>query len=115
MNLLIENQYFAPVISYSALINATHVDFGEYEPYKKAGFRNRCTLPGANGLINLSVPVVGGRDQKTIFRDVKIDNREDWQKNHWRTIFSVYGKSPFFNFFSHELEALFQMPGYLSF
>jgi hypothetical protein len=110
MYLLIENQYFGPVISYSALIKSSHVDFCEYEPYRKAGFRNRCTLPGANGLINLSVPITGGRDQKTIFREVKIDNSEDWQKNHWRTIFSVYGKSPFFNFFSHELESLYQMP-----
>jgi hypothetical protein len=110
MNLLIENQYFAPIISYSALIKATHVDFCEYDPYRKAGFRNRCTLPGANGLINLSVPVTGGRDQKTVFREVKIDNSEDWQKNHWRTIFSVYGKSPFFNYFSHELESLYQTP-----
>lgn len=110
MNLLIDNQYFGPVISYSALIRATHVDLCEYDPYRKAGFRNRCTLPGANGLINLSVPIAGGRDQKSVYRDVKIDNREDWQKNHWRTIFSVYGKSPFFNFFSHELDALFQIP-----
>ncbi len=108
MNLKIENQYFGPVISYSALIKASCVDFCRYEPYQKTSFRNRCTLPGANGPINLSVPIEGGRAQKLPFSEVRIDNKDDWQKNHWRTIFSVFGKSPFFNFFSHELEALFQ-------
>ena len=103
----IELQYFAPVIVYSTLYRCTHCDFGLYEPYRKMSFRNRCTLTGASGTIDLTVPIVEGRDQKTPLNEVKIDNRQQWQTRHWRTITSCYRRSPWFEFYESELEDLY--------
>ncbi|WP_336513970.1 WbqC family protein [Pollutibacter soli] len=108
MKLLIEYQYFGTIYSWVALITASHVDFCEYEDWQKSSFRNRCLLPGANGIIHLSIPVIGGRDQKKKYAEIKIDYSSDWQIIHWRTIFSVYGKSPWFIYYQDELEKLFQ-------
>jgi hypothetical protein len=71
-------------------------------------FRNRCQITGAEGLINLSVPLVKGRDQKTLIREVRISDRQPWQAQHWKTIVSCYSRSPWFEFYRDELEALYQ-------
>jgi hypothetical protein len=107
MILLIEIQYFPPVIAYSALIKCNKAEFSIYENYRRHSFRNRCIIAGANGPISLTVPVAGGRNQKKIVADVLIDNSVDWQQQHWRSIFSAYGKSPWFIHYADSLKKLF--------
>ena len=65
-------------------------------------------IAGANGKIKLSVPLVGGRDQRTISKDVKIDNSVNWQVQHLRSIISAYNRSPFFEHFSDDFSRLFR-------
>ena len=71
-------------------------------------FRNRCIVAGANGPVALTVPVLGGREQRGSYGEVRIDHRGDWQKRHWRTLFSAYGRAPFFEHFKPGLESLFE-------
>ena len=66
-------------------------------------FRNRCTIAGANGLIDLSVPIEGSRNTGAFIRDVKIDNMLKWQTIHWRGITAAYNRSPWFEFYADEL------------
>lgn len=66
-------------------------------------FRNRCLLSGANGLMTLSVPVLGGRNFRGFIRDVRIDNGERWRDIHWRSICSAYNRSPWFEYYRDEL------------
>lgn len=71
-------------------------------------FRNRCTLAGANGTIHLSVPLAGGRNQRTPVKDVRILQNDNWQPRHWKTITSVFNKSPWFDFYRTDLEDLYR-------
>ncbi|MEO8583197.1 MAG: WbqC family protein [Flavitalea sp.] len=103
MKFLIDSQYFAPVIYYSDVIEYSYCKIEQYDAFRKMSFRNRCIIAGGNGPINLTVPVMGGRDQKTIIREVKIDNSADWKSRHWKTIESAYNKSPWFEHFRNEL------------
>ena len=32
----------------------------------------------------------------------------DWQRNHWRTIFSAYNSSPYFEYYQDDLEPVFK-------
>lgn len=107
MAVVIENQYF-PCINYiKILVENTYVNIFSCQPYQKMSFRNRCVVAGGNGLIHLSVPVVQGRNQKLPFKDVRISYTEAWQKQHWVTITSCYGKSAFFEFYRDGLEQFF--------
>lgn len=108
MNLLIESQYFPPLIFFLRLNESLHVIFEQYEHFQKLSFRNRCILSGPNGLVNLSVPLVGGRNQKLLTKDVLIDCREDWQSRHFKTICSCYNRSPWFDEYRDGLEELYQ-------
>ncbi|KAI9432801.1 WbqC-like protein family-domain-containing protein [Russula earlei] len=105
--LVIENQYFGCVNWTSALFTHTDVKIEQCENYQKMSFRNRCVIGGSNGLIHLTIPVQGGRDKKQLLKDTRIDNRERWQQQHWRSIFSCYGRSPFFEFYRDGIEQFF--------
>ncbi len=114
MTLLSDLQYFPTVIFFLELGSFTHCKFDQYEHFQKMSFRNRCTLSGANGRIDLSVPLIGGRSQKTLMKDVLIDNKENWRARHWKTIVSCYNKSPWFDFYRDELGQLYSSkPGLL--
>lgn len=108
MNLIVDLQYFSPVILYYTLSDCKHCVFEQYEHFQKMSFRNRCTLLGGNGPINLSIPVHGGRNQKTIMKDVRILNKENWQDRHWKTIASCYNKSPWLAHYADDLASLYQ-------
>ncbi len=107
MILIIENQYLSPIISYKISINCSNTEFEQYEYWQKMSFRNRCTIATANGPLDLSVPLVGGRNVDALVTEVKIDNNQPWQKRHWRSIFSAYNHSPWFEFYRFEMELFF--------
>jgi hypothetical protein len=73
-------------------------------------FLNRAVIPTANGLANLSVPLVGGRENHEVLGQVRIDNSQRWQTRHWRTITSAYRRSPWFEFYEPELESFYSRP-----
>ncbi|MCB9047565.1 MAG: WbqC family protein [Chitinophagales bacterium] len=92
---------------WSVVADHTHVIFDHAEHFAKMTYRNRYYITGANGLIQLTVPLAHGRNQRTAMQDVLIDNKERWQVQHWRTLFSVYGRTPYFEHYAPSLEQLF--------
>jgi hypothetical protein len=73
-------------------------------------FRNRCRIAGAEGVVDLSIPIAGGRDQKTTMKDVRIAAGRSWQAQHWKTIVSCYSRSPWFEYYRDGLQKLFGEP-----
>lgn len=90
------------------LFQFLNIKIERYETYQKMSFRNRTVIAGSNGLINLSVPLEKGRSQKLLIRDIKISYSENWQEQHWRSIKSCYGNSPFFEYYENSLFLQFQ-------
>jgi hypothetical protein len=84
------------------------VMFDKAEYFQKMSYRNRYRISGANGSILLSVPLVSGREQKNAMRDVEIFNEQNWQIQHWRTLVSVYRRSPYFDHYEPSLKPLFE-------
>jgi hypothetical protein len=108
MKLITDLQYFAPVNWFEISNRCTDIVFEQYEFYQKMSFRNRCQVAGGEGVINLSVPLVKGRDQKTVMKDVRIAGDKGWQATHWKTLISCYSRSPWFEFYKDGLEALYR-------
>jgi len=106
VNQLIEIQYFGCIVKFILAYKGKHLVFEQYESYQKMSFRNRCQVLGAGKLINLSVPLLGGRDQKTAITEIEIDYGQDWPTQHWRTLESCYNKSPFFMYYADSLRQL---------
>lgn len=77
------------------------------EFYVKQTYRNRTYILGSQQVESLSVPVIGGT-KKVKIRDIKLDNRQSWQRLHWRSLQAAYGKSPFWEHYAPQLEPIFQ-------
>jgi len=99
---------FPPVSWWMAVVPYDKVYIDSGEPFRKMTFRNRYRIATANGLLQLSVPVAGGREQRKPINELQIDYKTDWQKQHWRSVFSAYGRAPFFEHYGPELEKMFQ-------
>ena len=79
----------------------------KHEHFEKMSYRNRYYLSSANGLLTLSIPLQHGRDQRAAMQDVRVDNNARWQVQHWRSIVSVYKRSPYFDHYEPSLAPLF--------
>jgi hypothetical protein len=86
------------------------VCFDAAEHFEKMSYRNKYFISGANGGIQLSIPLEQGREQRTAMKDIKIYNKERWQTRHWRTIVSVYKRTPYFEHYEPDLQKLFEQP-----
>lgn len=113
MKAVIEAHYL-PCMAYFAVIQRfTRVAVEKHEHYVKQSFRNRCYINTEHGKDALIVPLTDKHGKKSI-RDIKIDYGQKWVNNHWRSICSAYGKSPFFEYYASDLEKiLFSRPAFL--
>ena len=78
------------------------------EHFEKMSYRNKYYITGSNGMITLSVPLVKGREQRSPVGTIEISNTEKWQVQHWRTLVSVYKRSPYFDHYESSLQQLFE-------
>ena len=106
--ILLSTAYFAPVRYFSKLAAYPEIYIEQHEHFIKQTYRNRTVILGANGPISLIVPVEKGREQKIKIKDLRVAYDEEWQRNHWRTIFSAYNSSPFFEYYADDLESFFR-------
>ncbi len=106
--LVIEYQYFGTINYIKTLFYFSNIKFEVCETFQKMSFRNRMVLAGSNGLVNLSVPLEKGRDQKQLLKDIRISYSLPWQQQHWRTIESCYNRSPFYEYYRDWLQGFYQ-------
>jgi len=106
---LIESHYLPCIAYFSCLESGSKVWIDVEESYVKQSYRNRCYILGANQIQLLSVPVHRGSG-KVSTRDVRIAHEIRWQNNHWRSIASAYGKTPFFDHFADDFRSVLYRP-----
>ncbi len=107
MKLLIELPYLGSVSWYLAALRYRHVVIEAHENFEKSTYRNRCHITGPDGLLRLSIPLEHGRGQRSKYKDIKISNEYNWQKNHWSGFCACYRSSPFFEFYEHHFHPFY--------
>ncbi|QZT39152.1 WbqC family protein [Halosquirtibacter xylanolyticus] len=103
---ILATSYLGNIHHYFYRINAEAVVLEDIERYKKQTFRNRCQILGANGIQNLTVPVIA--KNHSIIRDVKISYDIQWQKQHWKAMLAAYNHSPYFEYYRDYFEPFYQ-------
>ncbi len=105
--LLISTAYLAPIEYYANLLPYSKIILEQHEYFVKQSYRNRCELLSANGKLALSIPLQE-RKNKSLTKDIRIDNSVLWQLQHWKSIQSAYNSSPFFEYFQDDLFPFYQ-------
>ncbi|MFN0175989.1 MAG: WbqC family protein [Saprospiraceae bacterium] len=106
--LLLETQYLPSIAWCSAIWQEKLVALDAAEHYQKGSLRNRCHIAGPNGPQRLSIPLIKGKHQQTPIREVRISYEEPWQRQHWRTIQTVYGSAPYFEHYADHLRPFYE-------
>ena len=108
MELEIFSSYIPNVATLAVLAQYECIDIQTQAFYQKQTYRNRTQITGANGVLNLSIPIEKGvKGTRLIDQDVLISYDEMWQNNHWKSFVSAYQSSPFFEFYQDDFEAVF--------
>ncbi len=94
-------EYFAGILQYDT------VSLEACENLPRRSPRNRCRVLTANKVDTLTVPLLESRRAVPI-RDVKIDYGQAWTRRHWGCLQSAYAKSPYFEYYAADLQALYQ-------
>ncbi len=98
MPAIISTAYLPPIYFFKVLRSEDDVLLEKFETYPKQTYRNRCIILAANGPLALTIPVVKPNGNRTLVKDIKIDNSVKWRMEHWRAIESAYRSSPFFEY-----------------
>lgn len=104
---LIDLHYLPCIEYFTCLKKFDNIVIEKEEHYVKQTYRNRCHVLSANKVERLSIPVIGG-NKKIKIKDIRIEYREKWYNDHWRTIMSSYGRAPFYEYFFDYFEGEFQ-------
>ena len=107
MKALIHPTYLPNIAHVSAMVQADEVIFELDDNYQKQTYRNRAYIYGANGKLQLSIPIIHSQNERQKYRDIKIHNAENWQAVHWKSLETAYRTSPFFEFYEDEFQPLF--------
>ena len=91
------------------IVDCKWVFFDNELLFRRSSFRNRMIVPGGNGLVSLTIPIIGGRSVKLPFKAVEIDYSSNWQRDHFRSLETIYGNSPFFFQYSPSLKEIFDL------
>ena len=104
--MLTELQYFGTISYIKALNNAQNICFDTEDRFTKMGFKNRTIIASAQGPLNLTIPIIGGRDQKNKLQDILIDNSNGWQIQQIKSIQTCYKRAPFFEYYEQGVKDL---------
>jgi len=110
MEVMVDLEYFGAIDWFKSIAGYKHVEIEQWDWYKKGSYRNRTVISGSNGPISLTVPILGGREQKAIIKDIRIDHSFSWEKIHCRAIQSSYAKAPFYPYYFDDVFNLINNP-----
>lgn len=104
--LVLPSSYFAPVSQWNLALNAQNYSIENCENFVKQSYRSRCTIYGANGCLDLVVPLKKWKNHTPI-SEIKISYSDNWKVLHWRSIESAYRNSPYFEFYEETIKDSF--------
>ena len=105
--LKVDIQYFGSIHYVKTLMTHQHIMFDHDASFTKMSFKNRMVIVSSQGPLLLTIPIVGGRDQKTALKDILIAYDSPWNAQHYKSIKTNYNRSPYFEFYEQSLQDLY--------
>lgn len=106
MSALFPIAYFGSISYYKDLSANVDIVFEVQEHFVKQSVRNRTRILTANGMQELSVPIIKPNGSKTITKDILVSPAKDWRKDHWRALESAYKHAAYFEHYGEEVKSL---------
>lgn len=104
--IILPTGFFPPVAYFAYLAGGRTVLIEQEETFPKQTYRNRCEIMAVSGKSSLIVPVSRPSGNHSRSSEIQISFREHWQRKHWRALQTAYNSSPYFSFYSENIEQL---------
>ncbi len=102
--------HYLPCIAwFQHFVRLTNCTLEQFDNYNKQTYRNRCKILGANGELDLIIPIKKN-GSKQLYASIAIENDFDWRNQHWQSIQSAYGKSAYFEFYADYFIRIYKDP-----
>ncbi|MCG2611167.1 WbqC family protein [Flavobacterium sp. SM15] len=108
MNILLHPTYFPSISHFVAMAKADSITFEMEDNFQKQTNRNRMYIYSPNGIQMLNIPLKHSKETHQKFKDVRIENDFNWQKNHFKSLEAAYRTSPFFEYFEDDIRPIFE-------
>lgn len=108
--IIMPTAYNPPLLYFILMQYYQDIQIDIHETYPKQTWRNRCRIMAANGILDLSIPIEKPACESPVTGNVKTSDHLPWQRNHWRSIYSAYRKSPFFIHYADLFEEKYRLP-----
>ncbi len=105
--IIMPTSYNPPLIYFVLMLYHKNIQIDIHETYPKQTWRNRCRIMAANGILDLSIPIEKPAYEPSVSGNVRVSDHLPWQRNHWRSIYSAYRKSPFFIHYADLFEEIY--------
>lgn len=111
LSTLLHPTYLPNIITFGFIVQR-QIIWEVQDNFQKQTFRNRAHVCTDRGKLMLNIPIkhVGKYQGRQYYKDVKIDNREPWQRQHWRTLQTAYRTSPFFEYYEDDIAPIYENP-----
>jgi hypothetical protein len=104
---ILSTAYLPPLQFFGKLLLYDKIILEKHEHYVKQSYRNRCSVYGANGKLDLTIPLQHSSERTTVSQK-KISYNDNWQQLHWMSICSAYRSSPYFEYFEEDFEIFYK-------
>ena len=98
--------YFGNIVYFRHFVSDSEIWIDDREPYLKQTYRNRMRILGANGPLELSVPITSTKGEIFPINQIAISYDENWPLKHWRSIKSAYKSSPFYEEYEDDIKSI---------
>jgi len=99
--------YFGCLSYYHVFAAHEKIVFDSTTAFSKMSFKNRMVIATAQGPLHLTIPIVGGRDQKTPMNEIRIAYDSPWKSQHFKAISVNYKRAPYFEHYVDSLKSLY--------
>jgi hypothetical protein len=106
MNYILPLTYLGNILYYAHLTSG-RCTIDIHSNYIKQTYTNRCSIISANGIQDLTIPIIKPKE-KTPIKDIRISSHDNWQQLHWRAIQSAYNSTPFYEYFCDDYLPFYQ-------
>lgn len=100
--------YFGSISFIKEIIKEDIIYFESNQPFSKMSFKNRMVIATAQGPLHLTIPIIGGRDQKVPIGNIEIAYDSPWYANHFKALVSSYQRSPYFEYYKDSLLVIYE-------
>lgn len=108
MKVLVHPTYFPSISHYVSMVQADSVLFEMEDNFQKQTNRNRMYIYSPNGIQLLNIPVKHSKTAHQKYKEVKIEQNFNWQKQHFKSLEAAYRTSPFFEYFEDDIAPVFR-------